>query len=46
MKFGGHATGTERLAEVIIRNQSIDPSPSRRTIAGSDEKVLNLRPEL
>ena len=46
MKFGGHATGTERLAEVIIRNQAIDPSPSRRTIAGSDEKVLNLRPEI
>ena len=46
MKFGGYATGTERLAEVILRNQTLDPSPSRRTLIGSDVKVLNLRPEL
>jgi len=45
MKFGGYATGTERLAEVILRNQSLDPSPSRRTLIGNEVKVLNLRPD-
>ena len=44
MKFGGHATGAQRVAETILKQQHLDTSPSFRTLAGSDEKVLSLRP--
>ena len=44
MKFGSYQTGTERLAESIMTQQALDPSPSKRTDVGSDLKVLNLRP--
>ena len=45
MKFGSYQTGTERLAESIMHSKGLDPSPSKRTLMGSDEAVLNLRPE-
>ena len=45
MKFGSYQTGTERLADQIMQSQGLDPSPSKRTALGSDQKVLNLRPE-
>ena len=44
MKFGSYQTGTERLADSILKSQALDPSPSKRTALGSDEAVLNLRP--
>jgi len=44
MKFGSHSTNIERVASNILTNQKLDPSPSARTILGSDELVLNLRP--
>ena len=44
MKFN-FQTGTERLAQSIMLSTSLDPSPSRRTQVGSDEAVMNLRPE-
>ena len=45
MKFGSYQTGTERLAVSIIQNQGLDTSPTKRTSLGSDQKVLNLRPD-
>ena len=45
MKFGSYQTGTERLAVSIMQNQGLDTSPTKRTALGSDQKVLNLRPE-
>lgn len=44
MKFGSHSTNIERVAHNILSNQKLDPSPSARTILGSDERVLDLRP--
>ena len=45
MKFGSYQTGAERLAYSILKQQALDPSPSKRTVVGSDIAVLNLRPE-
>jgi hypothetical protein len=44
MKFGSHSTNIERVASNILTNQKLDPCPSARTILGSDERVLDLRP--
>ena len=43
MKFN-FQTGTERLAQSILNSGTLDPSPSRRTMIGSDVAILNLRP--
>jgi len=44
MKFAKHQTTIERVASNILDNKNLDPSPSRRTLFGSDEAVLDLRP--
>ena len=44
MRFGSFETEAERVALVMLKNNSqIDTSPSRRTLLGSDEAVMNLR---
>jgi len=34
------------VASNILENKQLDPSPSHRTLMGSDEAVLDLRPDL
>jgi len=46
MTFAKYATNIERVAQRIVTNQGLDTSPSNRTILGSDEAVMNLRPQL
>jgi len=43
MKFK-FKTGIERLADALVQQGHLDPSPTRRTELGSDMAVLNLRP--
>jgi len=44
MLFGSPRSGAERVAENISKNLSLDTSPSKRYILGSDIAILNLRP--
>jgi hypothetical protein len=44
MLFGSFRTGTERLVSEIIKNQTIDTSPSKKVIFGNEISLLNLRP--
>jgi hypothetical protein len=44
MLFGSYRTGTERLAEAVIRNQSLDTQPSKKVELGNEIALLNLRP--
>ena len=45
MNFAKFGTNIERVAERMIINQSLDTAPSGRTLLGSDEAVMNLRPQ-
>lgn len=44
MLFGSFRTGTERLVSEILKNQTIDTSPSKKVIFGNEISLLNLRP--
>lgn len=45
MNFGtGYKNDYERVKRNMHENSQRDPIPSMRSICGSDEKVMNLRP--
>ena len=44
MLFGSARSGTERLAENIAQNLTLDTSPSKKFLLGNDIAILNLRP--
>jgi hypothetical protein len=45
MLFGSVRSGTERVAESIVKNLELDTSPSKKYLLGNDLAILNLRPE-
>ena len=44
MLFGSPRSGAERVVDSIKKNLNLDTSPSKRFLMGSDEAILNLRP--
>lgn len=44
MLFGSYRSGTERLVSEIVKNQTIDTSPSKKVLFGNEIALLNLRP--
>jgi len=45
MLFGNYRTNTERLVSEIVKNSSLDTSPSKLNLFGNQMSLLNLRPD-
>jgi len=44
MRFGSHKPTHQRVLHEMLDNQQRDPEVNLKSILGSNEKVLNLRP--